>query len=150
MPRKRSGFPIISDRQARLWRTAEPPRISGLRTFKIREVEPGQSTSEIDTRLNGKLAARRSSLTAACPTFRPAAYCCGAAFFLALRPEDARSGESMVPQDHFWFEFETPRQTPAGEMAAFLIINRDDTDLLVETGPYMRSDWQWSREKKRI
>ena len=32
-------------------------------------------------------------------------------------------------------------------MAAFLIICRDDLDLLVETGLYYRPDWQWSERK---
>jgi hypothetical protein len=93
-------------------------------------------------------AARRLACVERCLEFEILWMNSAWAMFEALRPKDAGSGESMVPQNHFWFEFETPRQTPVGEMAAFLIINRDDTDLLVEIGPYIRSDWQWSERKK--
>jgi hypothetical protein len=92
-------------------------------------------------------AARRIACVERCLEFEILWMNSAWAMFEALRPADAHSGESYIPQDHFWIEFETPKQTPAGEMAAFLIINRDDTDLLVETGPYSYPDRQWSERK---
>jgi len=102
------------------------------------------------SRQTGELvaAARRLACLEMCLQFEILWMNSAWAMYEALRSPDSRSEESLVPQDHFWIEFETPRQTPVGEMAAFLIINRDDTDLLVEIDSYLRPHQQQSERKK--
>lgn len=51
------------------------------------------------------------------------------AMYEALRPPDTHEVIPWFPEGHYWIEYETPRQTPAGEMAALLLIDRTEIAL---------------------
>ena len=60
----------------------------------------------------------------------------------AVRPSDSHAVIPWFPKGNYWIEYETPKQTPAGEMAALLLIDRSEnslqaiSELLIEQATY--------------